>query len=150
VTDIRRKLDHADGTHVFTGIYCVRPEFTSLLPDNEKISIIPAFLDLAQQGLLGAVVMDEGVWLDLGDRQSYLEAHFTLHLAAAIHPDAVIHEGAVIENSVVGPGGIVESGAIVRNSVVWPGGRVSASADLDGCIVCSGRSVEGIHRDEDL
>lgn len=150
VSDIRRKLDRADGTHVFTGIYCVRPEFTQVLPAGEKISIIPAFLDLAAQGHLGAVVLDDGVWLDLGDRESYLKAHFTLGLAPAIHPDAVIGDGALLENTVVGPGAIVEGGAVVRNSVLWPGARISASADLDGCIVCSGAEIPGTHRDKDL
>jgi mannose-1-phosphate guanylyltransferase len=150
VTDIRRKLDRADGTHVFTGIYCIHPDFLARLPAGEKVSVIPAFLELAAAGELGAIVLDEGVWLDLGDRESYLKAHAVLDLAPAIHPEAIIARSAEITNSVIGPGSIVEDGAVIRNSVVWPGSKISANADLDGCIVCSGNPIEGKHRNADI
>ena len=150
VTDIRRKLGKEDGTHVFSGIYCVSPEFLGMLPPGEKVSVIPAFLELATAGKLGALVMDDGVWLDLGDRNSYLAAHRTLELGEPIHPDARISPDATVEDSVVGPGAVVEAGAVVRNSVLWAGSRVSSGAELDRCIVCSKRSVSGPHRGEDL
>lgn len=150
VLDIRRKLDRADGTHVFTGIYCIEAGFLTMIPPGEKLSIIPAFLDLAERGQLGAVVLDEGTWLDLGDRQSYLKAHRELALGPMIHPDAAIGSETTIINSVIGPGACVESGAVVRNSVIWPGGRVHSSAILDECIVCSPRWISGRHFAEDL
>lgn len=150
VTDIRAMLGKAEGTHVFSGIYCISPGFLDLLPPGEKVSVIPAFLELASRGELGAIVLDEGVWLDLGDRASYLRAHRELALAERVHEDAVIEPGAVVEDSVVGPGAVVEAGAVVKNSVVWPGCRVTAGARLDGCIVFSGNPVEGSHTDEDL
>lgn len=149
VTDIRRLLGRAEGTHLFTGIYCVSPAFLDLIPAGEKIPVIPAFLELAKSGRLGAIVLDEGVWLDLGDRESYLQAHRELDLAPAIHPQAVV-AGAVIERSVVGPGAVVESGAVVRDSVIWPGGQVSANAVLDRCIVFSAAPAEKIHQDANL
>jgi NDP-sugar pyrophosphorylase family protein len=149
VTDIRMLLGKAEGTHLFTGIYCVSPAFLDLIPAAEKISVIPAFLELAKSGRLGAIVLDEGVWLDLGDRESYLQAHRELDLAPAIHPQAVV-TGAVIERSVVGPGAVVASGAVVRDSVIWPGGRVSANAVLDRCIVFSAAPAGEIHQDADL
>ena len=150
VTDIRRLLARADGTHVFSGIYCVNPGFLDLLPPGEKVSVIPAFLDLARSARLGAVVLDDGVWLDLGDRESYLQAHHELDLGPAVHPLANIQPGALVENSVIGPGAIIASGASVRNSIVWPGGHVSAHANLDHCIVCSPKPITGIHRNADL
>lgn len=150
VIDIREKLGRADGTHVFSGIYCVNPEFIHQIPANEKISVIPFFLELAKQNQLGAIVLDEGVWLDLGDRESYLRAHHELKLAPLIHPDAVIEPGAIVSNSAVGPGVIVEAGATVRDSVVWPHARVTRGASLERCIVCSSESVTGSHIDADL
>ncbi len=150
VTDIREKLGRAPGTHVFTGIYCISPEFLDLLPPNEKISVIPAFLELAAAGKLGAIVFDEGVWMDLGDRESYLQAHRDLDLGPAIHPEANVSPEAVIERSIIGPGAVIERGAILRDSIVWPGGRVSSGAELDGCIVFSEDKVAGKHRDADL
>lgn len=150
VTDIRRRLDRADGTHVFSGIYCVNPGFLDLLPPGEIVSVIPAFLELARKHQLGAVVLDEGVWLDLGDRDSYLQAHHDLDLGPAVHPLADIQAGAIVENSIVGPGAVVSSGAVVRDSVVWPGTRVAGDAELHRCIVCSEKPASGIHQNADI
>lgn len=150
VMDIRKSLGIADGTHVFTGIYCVNPGFLNLIPAGEKISVIPAFLELAKTGQLGAIILDEGVWLDLGDRDSYLRAHAELSLAPAIHPTATVENGARVEQSVIGPGAVIEAGAVVRDSVIWPGGKVMETAVLDRCIVFSGNPAAGIHQDADL
>lgn len=150
VTDLRHALGRAPGTHVFSGIYCVNPDFLSLLPHGEIISIIPAFLELAKEGKLGAILLDDGVWLDLGDRDAYLQAHRELNLGPAIHPEALIASGASIENSVIGPGAVVASGAVVRDSVLWPGAHVSSDAVLANCIVCSPSTVSGNHHDRDL
>ena len=150
VTDIRKLLGKSEGSHVFSGIYCVSPGFLDLIPAGEKISVIPAFLELAKTGQLGAIVLDEGVWLDLGDRESYLQAHRELDLGPAIHPLATIGIGAIVERSIVGPGAMIESGAVVRDSVVWPGGRVAANAVLERCIVFSPDPAGGPHQDADL
>lgn len=150
VIDVRHELGVAKGTHVFSGIYCVNPEVFDLIPPRQVVSIIPAFLELAKQHRLGAVLLDEGVWLDLGDRDSYLDAHRSLELAAALHPDARIETGALVRDSVVGPGALIESGAVVANSVVWPGAKVLADAVLDRCIVCSASPVRENHAGKDL
>jgi len=150
VVDIREKLGRADGTHVFTGIYCINKVFLDLLEKDQIVSVIPAFLKLAEEGKLGAVVIDDGVWLDLGERKSYLEAHQTLHLAEPIHPDATIDPTAVIENSVVGPGAVIGAGAKIVDSVIWPGGEVLPGASLKGCIVCTGNPIGGEHAGKDL
>jgi mannose-1-phosphate guanylyltransferase len=150
VTDLRSQLLGEPGTHVFTGIYCANPELLEWIPPGEKVQIIPAFLELARRGLLGAVVLDEGDWLDLGDRGAYLHAHSALALGPAIHPQAVVTPGAVVEHSVIGPGARVEAGAVVRHSVVWQHARILGDADIDGCVVCSSRPVTGGHRQQDL
>jgi len=150
VTDIRNQLDRAEGTHVFTGIYCVEPSFLDLIQTGEKISVIPAFLQLAKMSQLGAIVLDEGVWLDLGDRDSYLQAHRELALEPAIHPEATIEVGAIIERSVVGRGATVAAGAVIRDSIVWPSGQIASCARLERCIVYSQDLVQGIHQDQDL
>jgi NDP-sugar pyrophosphorylase family protein len=150
VTDIRNLLGKAEGSHVFSGIYCVSPAFLDRIPPGVKISVIPAFLELAKVRQLGAIVLNEGVWLDLGDRDSYLQAHRELNLGPAIHPLATVEAGAKVERSIVGPGAMIESGAIVRDSVIWSGGRVSAGAVLDRCIVFSTTPAQGSHQAADL
>ena len=149
-TDIRGRLGRAEGTHVFSGIYCVNAELLEHFPAGGKISVIPAFLELAREGRLGTAVLDEGEWLDLGDRTAYLQAHRQLALAPAIHPEAIIEPGARVEGSVVGPGAVVRAGAIVRNSVIWPACEVAENAVLDDCIVYSESPARGIRCGEDL
>ncbi|MFC7337972.1 sugar phosphate nucleotidyltransferase [Haloferula chungangensis] len=136
VLDIRKMLGKAEGTHVFSGIYVFSPSLLEKIPAGEKVSVIPAFLELAKEGKLGGVVLDEGLWFDLGDAESYLAAHRELGLAEAIHADAVISPEAVVERSVIGPGAVVGAGAVVRDSVLWPGVVVKEGAVVEGEIVC--------------
>jgi NDP-sugar pyrophosphorylase family protein len=150
ITDIHSRLTRAEGTHLFSGIYCVNPGFFELLAAGEKASVIPAFLTLAQQGQLGAIVLDQGDWFDLGDRDAYLLAHRSLNLAPAIHPLARVAPGALVDHSIIGPGAEVAAGATVRDSVVWPGCRIAGDAVLDACIVCSATPAQGTHRHADL
>lgn len=135
VIDIHRLLGRADGTHVFSGIYCIRKEFLRRLPTGEKISVIPAFLELAQNGGLGSVVMDEGHWMDLGDDESYRGAHRELALQEPVHPEAVIGDGVVIEGSVIGQGAVVGERARIIDSVVWPGATVGAGELVEKRVV---------------
>jgi mannose-1-phosphate guanylyltransferase len=135
VTDIRNMLGVAEGTHVFSGIYCFTPELFGLIPAGEKISVIPAFLELARQGRLGAIVLDEGDWRDLGDPAAYLAAHRELALALAIHPEAIVHPTATVERSVIGPRAEIAAGTVLRDSVVWPGAKVGAGEIVESRIV---------------
>lgn len=135
VVDIRGMLGRAEGSFVFSGIYCFNRELLDLIPAGEKISVIPAFLELARQGRLGAVVLDEGDWRDLGDPASYLAAHRELALGPALHPAARIDPSASVEGSVVGPGAEIGAGARVCDAVVWPGARVAAGEQVLGRIV---------------
>jgi mannose-1-phosphate guanylyltransferase len=136
--DIRGMLGRAEGTHVFSGIYCFTPELFGLIPPREKISVIPAFLELARQGRLGAVVLDDGDWRDLGDPAAYLAAHRELALAPAVHPAARIDRSATVERAVIGPGAEIGAGAVVRDAVVWPGAKVAAGETVEGRIVTGG------------
>jgi mannose-1-phosphate guanylyltransferase len=135
VTDIRNMLGISDGSHVFTGIYCFDPELLDLIPAGEKISIIPAFLELAKQGRLGAIILDEGDWRDLGDKAAYLAAHRELALAPAIHPEALIHPSAIVDGSVIGPRAGVGADASVKGSVIWPAATVERGAAIKDDII---------------
>ena len=125
VEDVRSEVHGLPGTHVFTGIYCVKKSFLKRIQAGEIVAVIPAFQELVREGGIGAVVLDEGEWMDLGDAESYLSAHQKLALQQLIHPEAIVEEGVVIENSVIGKGARIGSGARVVNSVVWPGADVS-------------------------
>jgi mannose-1-phosphate guanylyltransferase len=132
--DIRGMLGRAEGTHVFSGIYCFNPELFELIPAREKVSVIPAFLELAKQDRLGAVVLDDGDWRDLGDPASYLAAHRELALAPALHPDAIVDPSASVERSVIGPRAEIGAGAVVRDAVIWPRAKVGAGEVISGVV----------------
>ncbi|MGK0186897.1 MAG: mannose-1-phosphate guanylyltransferase [Verrucomicrobiales bacterium] len=168
VTDIRNHLETGDsGSLQFTGIYFIEPSFVKKIAPGVKKSVIPHFLDLIRDNQqLGGVVADDGDWWDLGDRESYLQAHaaalncksFPNYAEAAsesawkqlIHANAQVAADAIAERSAVGAGAIIESGATVRDSVIWPGACVAAGAQLDRCIVRSGETARGTLRDIDV
>jgi mannose-1-phosphate guanylyltransferase len=125
VVDVRSEVRGLPGTHVFTGIYCVKKSFLKRIPAGEVIAVIPAFQELVREDGIGAVVIDGGEWMDLGDVESYLAAHRTLALQEPVHPEADIGEGAVIVRSVIGKSARISPGARVTDSVVWPGACVS-------------------------
>lgn len=50
VTDIRKLLGKTEGTHLFTGIYCVNPEFLDLIPTGKKSPSSPPFFNSPQSG----------------------------------------------------------------------------------------------------
>jgi mannose-1-phosphate guanylyltransferase len=157
VIDIRNFLHTGHhGTHLFTGIYLVSPAFFNWLTPGKKESVIPIFLKLIESGeKLGSIVLDEGQWWDLGDRNSYLDAHLALALTplgqTAIHPLAQIHPTAtLLGHNVIGPHAIVEARATLSNSLLWPHAYVQAGASLHRTIVRSRITASDTHTNADL
>ncbi|MGJ8725595.1 MAG: sugar phosphate nucleotidyltransferase [Roseibacillus sp.] len=156
VTDIRNKLGVAEGTHQFTGIYCIDASILDRIPADEKVSIIPGFLDLAKEQKLGAFHADQGHWLDLGTRDAYLETHGiggaleTGHDIPRVHETATVGEGATITNSWVGPHCQVGPNASLTDTILWPNTTVEAGANLTTCIVHTPTPASGTHQDADL
>lgn len=149
ITDIREMVDGLPGTHQFTGIYVIDPDILDHIPANEKVSVIPAFLDLIRKKALGAyLIKGDPRWLDLGTRETYLAAHH--ESSAQISPEAVIDPSATIENSWIAAGARIEAGASVKNSILWPNTKVLRDAELTNCIVHSNSPASGTHLDADL
>lgn len=151
VLDLRNVLgtNHAD-QRGFTGIYLVEPEFFRYLIPGEIESVVAGFLRAIEAGeKIGGVPADEGIWLDLGDRESYLDAHrlgreipfpsfgpWSAEETAAIHPEAQVAPGALVDAACsIGPAAVVETGAVLENTIVWPGSLVKSGAHLSGEIV---------------
>lgn len=139
VTDMRNTLGDAPGTHQFTGIYCIEPEILQLIPDEEVTSIVPAFIKLIGQHKLGAVVLDEGQWHDIGNVQAYRTIHRQMRANStnAIHPDAIIDPGAYVDADTcfIGPGAVIEADSRLENTIVWPDVTVRKNSILTGHIV---------------
>lgn len=128
VTDMRHALGRDPGSRQFTGAYCMEPEVFSHIPPHGAVSIIPVFLDYIRQGRLRGVPADDGLWMDMGTPESYIQAHFDFSSPAPrIHPDAEVSPGASVDAaSVIGPCAVVEEGCRLRECIVWPGVRVPA------------------------
>ncbi len=155
VVDIRQKLGRQAGTHLFTGIYLVEPSFFARLR-LEISSVIPVFLAMIEASTtrLGAIVIDDGLWHDLGTREHYLEAH---RLLLERNPDLrTLHPSARIGNNVslngatfIGPGAEVGEGASLHDCVLWNGAKVAAGSRLERCIITDHQHLDGIHTDVD-
>ena len=155
VLDIGRRLGRAPGTHLFTGIYVLSPAFFRRLR-LEKVSVIQPFLRMIEEGAaLGAVVIDEGDWWDLGTREQYLEVHRTLRAAdpAAcwIDPAATVDPSARITGATyIGAGAKVGAGATLHDCVLWEGTRIAPGSSLTRCIVTQDQTACGTHTDTDF
>jgi mannose-1-phosphate guanylyltransferase/mannose-1-phosphate guanylyltransferase/phosphomannomutase len=159
VTDIRNKLGTGqEGSHLFTGIYAVSPAFYEWLTPGKVESVIPIFLKLIEQGHhVGAVVLDEGQWWDLGSRDAYIEAHranlghTSFGDTVAIHPDARVSPEATLRGAnIIGPNAEVGAGARLEDCILWPHARVEPGAKLRRCIVRSGIAATGEHEHTDF
>jgi mannose-1-phosphate guanylyltransferase len=141
ISDMRNLLGNTPGTHQFTGIYCMNPELIHLIPDEQVVSVVPAFIQLIRQQQLGAVVLDDGDWFDIGNPDAYRAVHKHLRTTRndAIHPDAIIHPDAQIdtETCIIGPNATISSGTTLQNTIVWPGVTVPPDATLCDAIVSS-------------
>lgn len=166
VLDLRNKLgtSHPIQTQ-FTGLYFVSPEFFRFLTPGKIESVVEGFLRAIVAGeRIGGVMIDDGDWWDLGDRQSYLDAHASVKRGefpryapwngtwkCCIHPEAEIGAGAQIDLlSCVGDYARIGAGATLESTLIWPGGRVAPGARLRRCIVRTGRMAEGDLADQDL
>jgi mannose-1-phosphate guanylyltransferase len=149
VLDLRNLLGTGrEPTHQFTGLYLCRPGFLDFLTPGKIESTRTTFLDIIRQtGRIGGVVCDDGHWLDLGDRASYLEAH---RLLAPAPPDPAPAGVTLRGICAVAPGATVAPGAVLDNCLLWPGSRVTADARLTRCIVRDGQTASGTATDRDF
>lgn len=134
VIDIRNALNKHKGDHQFTGIYCISPSILELIPENEKISIIPAFVELIQYDKIGVFNVDCASWHDIGSIESYKKVHQNAKLADRncnwIHPKAQVAESAQLQNC-----------------ILWEKAIIAADAQLKNCIVTGEKVIEGSHED---
>lgn len=133
VTDIRNALHIHPGNHQFTGVYCIHPDILEHIPANQKISIIPAFLELVKQNQLGSHNVDEATWCDIGTIETYHEVHSSSQQKNA-------------SGSFISPLATVHQSAKIKQSIVWPGAVIEANASLNKCIAYSSSPISGVHQ----
>lgn len=149
---------------VNAGIYVLEPSILDLIPSGESRSfeydVFPEILK--NERPFFSYVMTGGYWRDLGNPQSYLQAHHDffdgkiagfdhdrsavsdIATAASVDRASVIGEGCVIKpgatvvSSAIGPGVYIDEKAVVENSVIWGHTRISSAAEIRNSFV--GRS----------
>ncbi len=161
VTDIGGRVVAAAGPRfLFTGVYVVSPEFIRRIPPAQKISVVPIFCDMIRAGAqLGGIVLDDGRWWDLGNRESYLAVHrdFAVLPNFQSTPPPWIDSSAQIGAdaqftgaTAIGRGSSIGAGARLHDCIVWNGAMVAPGAQLERCIVTDGSRAAGAHSDFDF
>lgn len=158
VTDIRGKLGGGnDPSYLFTGITILSPEIFRHIPAGEIVPIIPVYLDLLRAGAkIGGDIVDEGLWFDLGTRDSYLAAHALLQpggvplsYAREGWPVAVAADSHVASTArlhgvcAIGSGAIVGEDALLEDCVLWEDAAVAPHSRLTRCVVRKGMEAAG-------
>lgn len=122
VTDMRHALGIDPGSYQFAGMYVVDPgRIETLFPREDKFSIVPVWLELIRQGLVGGAVFDWATWHEIGTPATYLDAVMELNSSQRIHPSAKISALAGLgEDCVVGQDAVIPAGCELDDCIVWP------------------------------
>lgn len=147
--------------NINAGIYILEPEVLKMIPAGEKYMFeYGVFPDLLKQEKdFYAYVLQNNYWRDIGNPNSYLEAHHdflsgkikNLNVRKSKNPkgsftcqnsiiseDCVIKNGAKIVNSVLGAGVHVEEKAVIENSVIWAHTHIENSAEIKDAVIGRG------------
>ncbi len=159
IVDIRNQIGSgAPDEFVFTGIYIVDRKFVDLLERGAKRSVIPHFLDLIRRGeKLGGLVIDEGNWWDVGNRDAYLQLHRQLSSGGDVQMAAALAKPPLLASAINFPNypvddpdwrlpihqsAIVDPTAHVRGCfVVGKDCRVGPGAILEDTILWAGAQI---------
>lgn len=147
---------------VNAGMYLMKREVLERYPQGRLSFERVVFPELVEAGHLGGVVI-EGVWLDIGTNELYLDTHDAVAAGRSrlvqfahktepwvwIDPTATIEDGAEVSEAVVLAGATVQAGATVHRAVIGPGARIESGATVggatlvgEGAVVSSGCELD--------
>lgn len=160
VTDIRGELGSSAPRFLYTGVCVVAPEFLRRIPAGKPVSFVPVWLDVLRSGgKIAGVVLDAGIWRDIGNIAEYMRIHADL-AAGSVKitapatapsgwpvwrmPGAEVAAGAFMDGwNWCGSGCHIGEGARVADSVLWAGSRVEPGAVVEGSVVREGMIASG-------
>jgi len=160
VTDLRGELGADSPLFLYTGVCVVAPELFSRIPAGRAVSFVPVWLEaLRAGGKIAGVVLDGGVWRDIGTVEEYMRIHADLASGAVqLVPPATaprewpvwVMPGAEVATDALmggwnwcGRDCRVASGARVKDSILWAGSCVEAGAVVEGSVVREGMIAAG-------
>jgi mannose-1-phosphate guanylyltransferase len=165
IVSISRDKASGSGNFDYANISVWSPRIFERIPAAVKISFIPVLIDwINEGGRIGGVVLGQGKWFNIGNRDEYLAVHRfiaeegwwpnylgdqdwprSIAASASVDPSAMVDRASAVgDNCRVGPG------AVLTNTVLWTGAQIASRSDLQGCIVRSRKSIEGAHRKADI
>ncbi len=139
-----------------TGIYVMKPEILSLIPDGYCDLAHNLFPLLLHKNIPIFGYTMQGYWRDISHVESYQACHrdifsgtVTLSVPQSelssgvfIGKDCKIDPGANIEKyTVIGDRVTIDAGAHIKNCILWSGTTVPENAELYRTIVCSGEAI---------
>jgi len=139
----------ADRDTHFSGIHALDRSVLERLPAGFACIVRQAYAQMVPEGLLRGVVQD-GLWLDVGNPQVYLDANLALlrdpsglsvdpAKTAELFGDGPWAGGVVKQRSWIGRARL--DGVEVSSSVVGHGATIAPGSTLSECIVWDGASV---------
>ena len=155
VVDIRGELGSTAPRFLYTGVCVVEPRLLDRIPAGPPVSFVPVWLDALRAGeTLAGVLLDAGVWRDIGTVDEYVRIHADL-AAGAVNlvppattprgwpvwtmPGASVGADAELSGwNWLGPESAVGAGAKLDNSILWAGAKVEPGAVVSGCVVREG------------
>lgn len=151
VVDIRGTLGAATARrYVYTGIAVLSPRVFDFLETGAIASVVPAWLRMISGGCrVGGVLLDDGLWIDIGTREACFEAHRMVDAAGLsyadapgwpcrIDPTAESGGGSSLEGfCVIGAGARIGAGSRLEDCIVWPGAKIADGIRLRDCIIRS-------------
>lgn len=150
ITNLRGLLGNRDElSFAYTGIAVFSPEIHNHIPARIPVSIIPVLADLISAGApVGGVVLDEGLWFDIGTPDAYLDIHRLLsqghhtfsylptNWLETISPSATVDKGAqLLGCSSVGARANIPSDARLVDTIVWEDTVVPPGSNLSNAIL---------------
>jgi len=157
-----------EGSHMFTGIHVLEPEFVRAIPQGTCDIVRTAYADLLARGapIFAHVQGQKALFAENSTAERYLDANLQIlgcgapfpwptwgvdltakveaqaHVrrSARVGPGARVGRGARVERSVIGHGAVVSPETEVVESVVWPGAVVTRS--VHGAIVTPRQHVQ--------
>jgi len=150
----------------YTGIQVVSPRLLDRMPPDAYVDLIDVYRQaLAAGERLGALVVTDHVWEDIGTPAAYLDIHRRLlsgqlpswrryfpaltdpYLGAEVQIEAGVGFGGGV---CLGPGVKLGGGVHLKNSVIWANASISPGVSLIDCIVGRGVRVTRSARGECL
>jgi mannose-1-phosphate guanylyltransferase len=135
---------------ISAGTYVLEPSVLDEVEPGARQSVERAtFPRLVDRASLYGYPTDH-YWLDAGRPEEYLRANLDVlrgvrgRPAKGVHRAAVVHDGSVIVESVVGPNAQVAAGARVFESVLLPGARVDARACVERSVVAGTVAADAV------